>query len=197
MKPIAVLYATREGHTHKIAERLVEDLRAAGVGAEAFDLATQAGVDLRAFAGAILAGSIHQGKHEKELSRFVKDNRESLDRIPTALLSVSLSEAGVERPDYSEAERTQAATDVQRLIAEFEAETGWHPGQTKPVAGALLYSKYNLLIRFVMKLIAKKARADTDTSRDYDYTDWASLDRFAQEFVAEVRAHAESELTAH
>jgi menaquinone-dependent protoporphyrinogen IX oxidase len=30
-----------------------------------------------------------------------------------------------------------------------------------------------------MKRIVKKMHAGTDTSRDYDYTDWQALDRFA------------------
>jgi menaquinone-dependent protoporphyrinogen oxidase len=47
-----------------------------------------------------------------------------------------------------------------------------------PVAGALAYSRYNFIIRFVMKQIARKAGAPTDTSRDYELTDWPTLDRF-------------------
>ena len=38
--------------------------------------------------------------------------------------------------------------------------------------------RYNFLIRFVMKRIARKAGAPTDTSRDYEFTDWSTLDAF-------------------
>ena len=34
-----------------------------------------------------------------------------------------------------------------------------------------------------MRLIAKREGAATDTSRDYEYTDWAALDRFVNELV--------------
>jgi menaquinone-dependent protoporphyrinogen oxidase len=34
-----------------------------------------------------------------------------------------------------------------------------------------------------MKRIARKSGGSTDTSRDHDYTDWAALDLFVQEFV--------------
>jgi menaquinone-dependent protoporphyrinogen oxidase len=37
-----------------------------------------------------------------------------------------------------------------------------------------------------MQQIAKKGGKDTDTSRDYEYTDWAVLDRFVEEFAAEI-----------
>ena len=47
----------------------------------------------------------------------------------------------------------------------FVKDTGWRPARAVPVAGALAYSKYNFFIRFVMKRIARKAGAPTDTSR--------------------------------
>jgi menaquinone-dependent protoporphyrinogen oxidase len=56
------------------------------------------------------------------------------------------------------------------------------------VAGALPYTRYNFLIRFMMRRIVKTEGGDTDTSRDYEYTDWAAVDRFAAEFVDEVTA---------
>jgi len=57
----------------------------------------------------------------------------------------------------------------------------------KPIAGALLYTKYNFIVRFIMKRIARQAGAATDTSKDYEYTDWAALSRFIDEFVKELR----------
>ena len=35
-----------------------------------------------------------------------------------------------------------------------------------------------------MKRIAKDATGDTDTSRDYEYTDWAEVEAFANDFAA-------------
>ena len=70
------------------------------------------------------------------------------------------------------------------------ADAGWHPERVVPVAGALRYSQYNFLVRFVMKRIARKSGGSTDTTRDHDYTDWAALDRFVSEFADEVVANA-------
>jgi menaquinone-dependent protoporphyrinogen oxidase len=80
--------------------------------------------------------------------------------------------------------REQAAADVQRMIDVFINDTGWRPARVLPVAGALAYSRYNFIVRFVMKQIARKAGAPTDTSRDYEFTDWAALDRFVNESLA-------------
>jgi menaquinone-dependent protoporphyrinogen oxidase len=35
-----------------------------------------------------------------------------------------------------------------------------------------------------MKRIARGATGDTDTSRDYEYTDWDAVETFARDFVA-------------
>jgi len=56
----------------------------------------------------------------------------------------------------------------------------------KPIAGALQYSKYSIIVRFIMKRIARQAGAATDTSKDYEYTDWAALTRFIDEFAGEL-----------
>ena len=48
--------------------------------------------------------------------------------------------------------------------------------------------KYNLLVRFFMKRIARAQGAPTDTSHDYEFTDWAAVDRF----VADVARTATS-----
>jgi len=183
MKPIGVFYATREGHTHKIAERVAEDLRKRGFEAEVKDLRGEAAIDLKNFSSAILAASVHIGRHEPEMLEFVKQYRAELEAMPAAFLSVTLSEAGAERANATPEEHARFVADVQGMLDRFFKDTGWHPQRVKPVAGALLYTKYNFLIRFVMRRIARKAGAATDTSRDYEYTDWVALDHFVEELV--------------
>jgi menaquinone-dependent protoporphyrinogen oxidase len=39
----------------------------------------------------------------------------------------------------------------------------------------------------MMRMIVGAAGGDTDTSRDYEYTDWPAVDRFAQEFAARLQ----------
>ena len=140
--------------------------------------------DLGDYCGAIVAASVHRQKHEREMTKFVKCHAREFERIPTAFLSVSLSEAGAENATAPQERRAQAAEDAQRMIDLFLAETGWHPSSTRAVAGALMYSKYNFLLRPIMKRIARQAGGDTDTSKDYDYTDWKSLDEVVDELTS-------------
>ncbi len=188
MNPYLVIYATREGHTARIAEHLRETMEKRGMAVQLVDAAhLPENFRLADYQGALIAASVHSGKHEREMTQLVRKYREQLEAMPTVFLSVSLSEAGVEDSKRTPENRAKAAADVQRLMDEFLAETQWHPSKIKAVAGALLYSKYNFFIRFIMKRIAAHEGGDTDTSRDYEYTDWTALDHLVDE-LASVKA---------
>jgi menaquinone-dependent protoporphyrinogen oxidase len=179
MKHIVVLYATREGQTRRIAEHVAAELRSRGLLADVHDVsALPAGFTVASYDAAVLAASVHAGNHEKEMISFAKHHRDALERMPSAFLSISLTEAGVEDPAASAAARDAAHREVEGLTARFFEQTGWHPARVKPVAGALLYTKYNALLRFVMKHIVLGKGGSTDTSRDHEYTDFVALDRF-------------------
>ncbi len=111
---------------------------------------------------------------------------------------MSLSEAGAEDASATPEHRALAAADVQKMIDAFLKETGWHPSKVHGVAGALSYTKYNCLIRFVMKRIAKAQGASTDTSRDHELTDWEALDHIVDEVIPHsampANSHSDPEL---
>jgi menaquinone-dependent protoporphyrinogen IX oxidase len=48
------------------------------------------------------------------------------------------------------------------------------------IAGALLYTKYDFMKRFIMRVITKRAVGDTDTSQDFVYTDWDQVSGIMQ-----------------
>ena len=180
---ILIVYATREGQSRRIAMRLADDLVARGGRVDIYDARSIGEVTWGKYSSACLVASVHAGRHEAEMVKFVKQHRLPLEQLAAAFVSVSLSEATVEDDTRTEAERRQAAADVQRMIDDFVTQTGWRPARTLAVAGALAYRKYNILIRFVMKRIARKAGGPTDTSRDHDLTNWPAVDRFAEELA--------------
>ena len=74
--------------------------------------------------------------------------------------------------------------DARAAAEKFTEQTGWHPARVELVAGALVFTQYNFFTRHLMKLIAKHhGRTELDTSRDYDFTDWDAVERFAREFA--------------
>lgn len=176
----AILFATREGQTRRIADRIAGDLRGGGAAVDVIDLADAPRVLLSDYALVCVAASVHVGRHERPAVEFAKRHRMELERQSAVLISVSLSEAGAENLARSEDERHASAADVTRMIDDFVKETGWRPARVFPVAGALAYTRYNFLLRFVMTQIARKSGGPTDTTRDHELTDWAAVDRFAE-----------------
>jgi menaquinone-dependent protoporphyrinogen oxidase len=181
----AIFFATREGQTAKIAEHIASDLRAHAMDVDVLNVRnSSAPIDWSGYNIAFVAASVHVEHHEREMIEFVRAHRGQLDQVGAVFISVTMSEAGAEDPTAPPERRRQGAADAQRMIDVFVKETGWKPERCLPVAGGLMYTRYNLLIRFVMKRISRKQGGPTDTSRDYEFTDWQGLDRFVEEVVA-------------
>jgi len=184
MKPVGVLYSTRAGQTQKIAQFVVGKLRALGLESELRIVTKRAAaIDLGRYSGVILAASVHAGNHEHEMVRFVGAHLSQLSAMRAAFLSVSLSQAGAERAGESPERHRQFVADVDKMVSTFITQTSWHPQVVMPVAGAFLYRGYNPLVRWIMKIIARKAGGYTDVSHNYEYTDWAALERFVEEWA--------------
>jgi menaquinone-dependent protoporphyrinogen oxidase len=173
---LLIPYGTSEGHTAKIAECLADVIRDQGHEAYPVDLERAGAPEPVGYDAVIVGASIHRGKHDKYARDFVRKNREALERLPSAFFSVSLA-----AHDDTDAARKEVAGYIEKFIQ----ETGWRPNKVGVFAGALLYTRYGLIKRWIMKKIARdKGNPDTDTSRDYVYTDWDSVKRFAEEFLA-------------
>jgi menaquinone-dependent protoporphyrinogen oxidase len=180
---IPVFFATTEGQTHAIAERLATVLRAEGFDSRAVDIGALEAcfVDWRDVPGAIVGASIHVGRHQREVAAFVDANRAALNARPSLFFSVSLSAASAD---------AQHRAAAQALADAFPPAHGWRPVRAVSIAGRLAYTKYGFLKRIVLKRIAKAEGAPTDTSRDYEFTDWVAVESLAREFAARVRAEA-------
>jgi menaquinone-dependent protoporphyrinogen oxidase len=181
---VAIFFATREGHTRRIAARIAADLDTRGALVDVYNVRTAGPIDWSCYSFACVAASVHGGVHEREMIAFVKKHLRELERLSASFVSVSLSEAGAEDEHRPEDHRRQSAAEVRQMIEAFTKSTGWRPARTLAAAGALNYSKYNLLIKFVMKRIARRMGAPVDTSRDYDFTSWPAVDRFAAELLS-------------
>ncbi len=180
----AVFYATREGQAERVAQRVAADLRARRVAVDVIDVKDVRGsIDWRAYSLAFVVASVHAGHHEKEMTGFVRRSRDELARLHAPFLSLTLSQAGAEMATGTLVQRETARSDALRLITDFMKETGWQPEHILPVAGALRYSRYNFLVKWIMKRIAHNAGFDGPTDRDYEFTNWPAVDRFVAELV--------------
>src|SRR6185369_3431973 len=168
----AVFFATREGQSERVAEHVASDLRSRGVDTDVVNVKhVQGEVDWRNYGAAFVVASVHLEHHEKEMVQFVRQSRHELERLHAAFLSLTLSQAGAEDAiDSTPSQREQAHADALRMIEGFTRATGWRPERSLTVAGALAYSKYNFIVKWIMKLIAHKAGFDGPTTRDYEFT---------------------------
>ncbi len=176
MSRVLILYGTTDGHTRKIAEALGETLREEGCALDVID-AKRAPSNLgpESYDGVIVAASIHIRTYQRAVKRWVLRHAEALNRRPSAFVSVCL---GILE------HRPEAQQQVQEITQRFLQRSGWRPVATRTVAGALPYTRYSWLKKWVIRRIVAKTGGDTDTTRDFEYTDWDDVRAFARELAS-------------
>jgi menaquinone-dependent protoporphyrinogen oxidase len=172
MARILIFYGTTDGHTAKIAQALAGTLRSRGNDVDVIEAGT-ADPSPDGYTGIVVAASLHGGRHQRNVQRWARAHATALGRKPTALVTVCL---GILQKDAS------VQQDLAAIVDRFCTTSGWRPTITKTVVGALLYTHYGWLKRWIMKRIVQKAGGDVDTSRDYEYTDWTDLQSFGEQF---------------
>ncbi|MDH5276475.1 MAG: protoporphyrinogen oxidase [Gammaproteobacteria bacterium] len=174
MPRILLLYATIEGQTALIADRMALTLRNLGHGVDLLSAQTAGeALDPGRYDGVIIAASIHYENHPRYLRALVRKHLSAIATRPSAFFSVSLS-AGGRNPNLKEARRNRDR---------FLRQTGWQPELTETIAGALKWSLYGPFKRLAMLFFVKLVGGDTDRSRDYEYTDWTQVERLASDFA--------------
>ncbi len=127
------------------------------------------------FDAVVVAASIIIGKYQPYIRQFVRRHAAGLRGRPTAFISVNGSS-----PE-SLPEWRAAAT---RYVDTFLKDTGWQPRWTASFSGALRYPRYGIVTRWIMKMISRQTGGPTDTSREYEFTDWNAVDQFALDLAA-------------
>ena len=179
MARVVLLHASIDGQTARIAERIAAVLRARGLEATVLAAnAPEAPARIGEHDGIIIGAGVRYGRHAAWLEELVRTHRAQITARPNAFYSVCLSAGGP---------GARPAT-ARGYLDDFQRRTGWSSAQAASFAGALLYRRYAPLIRLVMRLILGMAGGDTDTSRDYEYTDWSAVERYAEEFARRMSA---------
>lgn len=173
---ILIIYGTSEGQTRKIArfmENVLQDENHKVVIADATDEPpTPVNYD------AILIGSsIHMHKYKNSVKQYIINNIDELNKKPSAFFSVCMAVASEIDEEHEE---------VTTLAKSFLNQTGWKTKEINHIAGALKYTQYDYFKRLIMRMIAKKQGGDTNTSHDYEYTDWNAVKDFVRHFIREV-----------
>ncbi len=172
----AVVYATGEGQTARIAAALAERLEAHGHAAVAQEVRRGGStVDLDGVDRVVVVGSIHLGRFARRLVRWCSAHAEVLARRRAVLVTVSLTAAGHDPAEWA---------GLRAIVDRFGAKTGWRARAIHHAAGRLAYSRYDPLTRWVMHRIARAHGLDAAGAGDVELTDWDAVRRLADELAA-------------
>jgi menaquinone-dependent protoporphyrinogen oxidase len=170
MSKILVVYGSKYGQTGRVVHRIAGVLRDAGHAVDVYqgDQLPHS-LSLADYDGFLVAASVLMGHHQKYIRDFARRHAERLNGAPSAFVSVC--GAGGDPP------RAQAYVDA------LLRETGWRPTVTRSFTGAVAYTQYGWLSRWFLRLISRRKGLPTDTSRDWDFTEWNEVERFAAELA--------------
>jgi menaquinone-dependent protoporphyrinogen oxidase len=172
---LLVAYATTDGMTARIAERVAETARYEGHDAQALDVAHLPPMfDAGTFDAILLGASVHSLAYQRAARRFIKNQLAALKDKPSGFFSVCMAAASNDATDIAEA-HTQAE--------DFPRRHGWSPDTVEVIAGALSFSHYGFLRGPLMRAVARREHPDVDPHHDHEFTDWIAVERFVRRFL--------------
>lgn len=182
---ILIAYGTAQGQTRKIAEFLAGRFREQAHNVETCELtARQKAPVLSGFDAFVVASPVRMGAYMRPVVRFARTHQPLLQSKPSAFISVSMSAVSDNQ--------VLAQTELAKRVTAFSQKTGWTPDFVHQAAGALAYTKYDFITRWVMGRISRKEGHDLDITQDHEFTDWQALAAFADAFTAAAQRTAPS-----
>ena len=172
---VLIAYGSTEGQTQKIARTISEQISGLGHDAQLFNTSELLG-DLRpsSFDRIIVAGSVHNKRHQESVELFAMANLKTLQAKPTMFISVSIAAA------YEE-----GLPEAQGYVDSFVSDIGWQPGQTLLVAGAVRHGEYGYFRELIVEHIMLRDLGLNDPKKDHEFTDWAALAKAIEAFVGD------------
>ena len=172
---VFIAYGSTEGQTRKIAQTVSDQICGLGHDVELFDTSGLLGeLSPSSFDKIIVAGSVHNKRHQESVELFAMANLKALQAKPTLFISVSIAAAFEE-----------GLPDAQSYVDSFVSDIGWQPGQTLLVAGAVRHGEYGYFKELVVEQIVLKDLGLDDPKKDHEFTNWESLAKAIEAFVAE------------
>ena len=165
-----IIYSSTDGHTKTICERISNFLdNKDEIKLTSLDEVEK--FDLSEFARIIIGASIRYGKHSDKLYRFIKINKEVLDKKQGIFFSVNVVARKLEKN----------TPNTNPYIKKFLKISSWRPKKLAVFAGRVDYPNYNFFDKYIIKFIMFITKGPTDTSQSYEFTDWSKVDNFAKE----------------
>ncbi len=169
-----VVYGTTEGQTAKIASFVASKLEELDHKVDLKDSKRRLpDLDISTYDGIVLAGSVHQKKHQTSIANFLIAHRDQINKLPNLLLSISLSVAFEDGQE-----------EAQVYVDSFIDYTGFTPAEVLLVAGALRFDEYDFFMEQIVEFVVLKDHEKI--SEDKEFTDWKQLDSDIETFANSV-----------
>jgi menaquinone-dependent protoporphyrinogen oxidase len=179
MASILVAYGSGEGQTAKVARFVQDVLTDRGHEVTVRSVTDDPDLVVEDFDGVLVGSPVHNRKHLPSVVEFVQQNRDALTARPNGFFQLSLA---------STVPGKWARRGDEQYADTLVTKTGWQPDRVGHFAGAVKYSQYNPVERVVFKAVSAITTGDTDTSQDYEYTDWNDVEAFAVDFATDIEA---------
>ena len=167
---LLIIYSSTDGHTKIICEKIINNLKNSN-NVELVSLDQAVNLDLSKFNKIVIGASIRYGRHSGDLYKFIKFNKDILERKATAFFSVNVVARKIEKSD----------PETNPYIKKFLKISNWKPGKIAVFAGKVDYPKYRFFDKYIIKLIMFITKGPTDTTQTYEFTNWSKVDAFAKE----------------
>ena len=174
MASVLVAYGSGEGQTATVARFIESILEDRGHECTLYDVSTDETFDVGRFDATLVGSPVNNRRHHPDVVEFVTANADALTARPSGFFQLSLASLLPSR----------LAKEVEReFVDDLVDQTGWRPDEIGRFAGAVKYTQYGAVQRYLFRLVSAVLTGDTDTSRDYEYTDWDEVRSFAHEFA--------------
>ncbi len=170
MKKTLIIYSTTDGQTKRICDRIIESSDKK-LEVTLCKIENSLEVDLAQYTKIVIGASIRYGKHNPLVYKFVKVNKEELEKKQTAFFTVNVvaRKKGKNKPD------------TNPYMKKFLELSGWRPNKLAVFAGRIDYPSYRFFDRLIIRFIMLITNGPTDTTKTYEFTDWKKVNQFAKE----------------
>lgn len=165
----ALIYATVDGHTRKICNRLQEVMAEHRQAADLINIEDFEG-DLSKYERVVLGASIRYGVHDKKIIELINTRQAELESKRTAFFSVNLV---ARKPEKS-------SPETNPYVIKFFKKISWRPDMAETFAGMLEYPKYSFFDRTMIRLIMWMTKGPTDPKTVKEYTNWEKVEAFGK-----------------
>jgi menaquinone-dependent protoporphyrinogen oxidase len=173
MSNILIVYATTDGHTLRICQRIQSVVELGGHRVTLVPVQEVGTCAVENFDSIVVGASIRYGTHSPLIQDFVQRHHRVLDSKPNAFFSVNVV---ARKPDKN-------LPDTNPYLKMFLKQITWQPRLLAVFAGKINYPVYKTMDRLMIRLIMWMTKGPTERDAVVEFTDWASVENFGREIM--------------